>query len=129
MEQLYSDFVSKVLPKIQEGLAMTKDYFMDLAGRYIKYLIITDGIYLVLFLVMFIVSLYILLSKKILAWVHKGDRNSDYYTNDRWGIYIGTIIALVISIGGVLYFTNNLVKDIFIPEIRIMEELRPFIGK
>ena len=46
IETLYNDFTTKLLPKIQEGLVITKDYFLDLFGRYVKYLIITDSIIL-----------------------------------------------------------------------------------
>ena len=44
MKKLYTDFTEKMLPMIQEGLMITKEYFTDLFGRYIKYLIVTDAI-------------------------------------------------------------------------------------
>ena len=54
LEQMYSDFTTKLLPKIGEGLSMTKDYFFELFGRYVKYLIIVDSIWLVVWTVLFI---------------------------------------------------------------------------
>jgi len=41
-ETLYNDISTNVLPKIADGLTITKDYAYDLFGRYITYLIITD---------------------------------------------------------------------------------------
>ena len=37
-EKLYQDFTEKLLPKITEGLVITKEYFADLFGRYVEYL-------------------------------------------------------------------------------------------
>ena len=36
MQQLYTDFTTKLLLQIQQGLTITKDYFMDLFARDIK---------------------------------------------------------------------------------------------
>ena len=46
MEQIYNDFVTKMLPKVQEGLMITKDYFTDLFGRYVHYLIVIDIVWI-----------------------------------------------------------------------------------
>jgi hypothetical protein len=48
LETIYTDFTTKLLPKIAEGLTITKDYFMDLFGRYAHFLFIRDLIYTVL---------------------------------------------------------------------------------
>ena len=60
MDNIYTDFTTKLLPKIQEGLMITKDYFIDLYGRYIKYLIVTDSIWTVLCLAVFIAGVVFL---------------------------------------------------------------------
>ena len=43
MDKIYEDFTANVLPKISEGLSMTKDYFFDLFGRYVHYFIVVDS--------------------------------------------------------------------------------------
>lgn len=43
LETIYNDFTTKLLPQIQEGLTITKDYFIDLFGRYVHYLIVMDS--------------------------------------------------------------------------------------
>lgn len=35
-----------MLPKVSEGLMITKEYFTDLFGRYVQYLIVTDCIFI-----------------------------------------------------------------------------------
>ena len=42
IDKMYQDFLTNIAPKIQEGLVITKDYFVDLFGRYVKYLIVID---------------------------------------------------------------------------------------
>lgn len=56
LEQMYNDFVTKVLPTIQEGLVISKDYFFDLFGRYVKYLIVVDSIWVVFGLILTIMG-------------------------------------------------------------------------
>jgi len=120
MEQLYNDFVSKVLPQIQAGLVVTKEYFMDLAGRYITYLIIVDTISLVISLVILVLVTYFGFRKKTREWTMKDD--------DNMVVYLFVVPAMIITLAVAFSSGTNLVKDIYIPEIRILEELKPFLN-
>jgi hypothetical protein len=120
MEQLYTDFTTKLLPQIQSGLVITKDYFLDLFGRYIKYLIITDSIDLA-------VSLVLLPCFGVLLY-----RSLKHQEKDSWGNWSGKqMLFFWGGLAGVLFFfisvcfdVSNLVKDIYVPEVRIYEEIK-----
>ena len=64
MEKLYQDFTNNILPKISEGLTITKDYFFDLFGRYINYLIVIDSLYIILCLLILIIVPIIFYKKR-----------------------------------------------------------------
>lgn len=122
IEQLYADFTTKLLPKIQEGLVISKDYFMDLFGRYVKFLFITDLIYTILCLLIAITGI---------VFITKGIQK--YKKTDDDG-YIQMIIFLgaIPFILGMLFFIFNLqnvIKDKYIPEVRVFEELKSFNTK
>ena len=114
MEQLYETFTNDLLPTIQEGLVITQEYFTDLFGRYIQYLLITDILLLVLSVLGLIVCGFM---------IKKGvDLESD--CND-WFIpffILGGILG-IFSLCGIIEMTGNVAKDIYIPEIRVYEEL------
>ena len=117
IEQLYQDFTTKLLPKIQEGLVITKEYFMDLFGRYVKFLLIT-----VLFEVGVIILVMVLIII-ILIKAYKKDKK-DNWNNEGAGIIIvftsfAVCILFIVLIGEI----KDVIKDIYIPEIRIMEKL------
>jgi len=120
IETLYNDFTTKLLPKIQEGLVITKDYFLDLFGRYVKYLIITDSILL---------GLMILLSITGVIFIYKGIK---YGNKKNWngGVEIPLIMfGIFMTIFGIGFSVDSamsLVKDIYIPEIRVIEQLKSF---
>lgn len=118
IEQLYTDFTTKLLPTIQEGLVITKDYFIEFFGRYIKYLIIKDSIYLGLSII-----LLVAVSKMVLTSTseHKGEENLEYAILIICGIPVA-IICLICTITN----TNNLIKDIYVPELRIYEEFKDY---
>jgi len=122
MEQLYTDFTTKLLPKIQEGLVITKEYFTDLFSRYIKYLIVTDSLLIILGIVLVILG-YISYKKYITY-----TKSEEY--NEYDGINILYFILIIgLSIAGTCIFignVGNLVKDIYIPEVRIIEKLQSF---
>lgn len=117
MEQLYSDFTTKLLPKIQEGLVITKDYFLSLFGRYIKYLIVSDSLMIVLGVTLFVLCLF---AVKWLEWkAEEDDWNSEFRV-----FYIFFIIPVMISLVITISSIDNLLKDIYVPEIRIYQELK-----
>lgn len=74
IDTIYNDFITKLLPQIQQGLTIIKEYFTDLFSRYIKYLIITDSIWTGVGLLMVILSIVgaIVLAKKFIKWNVRG---------------------------------------------------------
>lgn len=118
IEQLYTDFTTKLLPTIQEGLVITKDYFIEFFGRYVKYLIITDSIYLGISIILLVaVSKMVLISTS----KHKGGEDLEYAILIIVGIPVA-IICLMCTITN----ANNLIKDIYVPELRVYEELKDY---
>lgn len=118
IEQLYTDFTTKLLPTIQEGLVITKDYFIEFFGRYVKYLIITDSIYLGLSIICLAAVFKMILTS---ASEYKKEKNP------------GDV--LLIGVSGILAFffimcvatnVNSLIKDIYVPELRVYEELKGY---
>ena len=122
MEQLYADFTTKFLPKIQEGLVISKDYFTDLFGRYVKYLIVTDTLNVIFGIVTLVVVVFLVCNRRFRELLKKGF--DDY---DMWPIVACCGIGLATVIGIILFFTGltSLVKDIYIPEVRIYQKLIP----
>lgn len=118
---MYEDFTTKMLPTIQQGLSITKDYFLDLFGRYIKYLIITDSVALAIYLVMFIVSIVVFI--KYFKKAVKATYDYDTWPIVFW-IFSGTMITG--SFIGICVNIDYLIKDLYVPEIRIYQELQSF---
>jgi ABC-type phosphate transport system permease subunit len=118
-DKIYNDITTIVLPQIAEWLTMTKDYAFDLMGRYINYLIIIDSIHI---LVSVIVLIWLIVGIiKLKKWKKSDDFN---YCNDEDTYTISNmiIVCLIIIFSSVLITSiNNLIKDIYIPEVRIYE--------
>jgi len=123
LETLYNDFSTKMLPQIQQGLSITKDYFFDLFGRYVKYLIIVDSLQVVLALIGFITGI-VLLRKGIKIGIKEEWSEGPYVALILFGSVIG-IIGLV----SFIMEPVDVIKDIYIPEIRVMELLSSNIKK
>lgn len=122
IETIYSDFTTKLLPQIQEGLSLTKDYFMDLFGRYIQYLLISDIITAVGFLVVGCISLY---AANRFWQSYKSQK--DHYSSST--PEIPATVLLIFSVFmflGVFSKTMDIVKDIYVPEIRVYEKLSDY---
>lgn len=124
LETIYNDFVTKVLPQVQEGLVITKDYFFDLFGRYVKYLVVIDSILLaanVIAIILLVIYWRMMFTRK---WYEVGDGGL-------------VIVSAIITVFGCLFAllpglfinTTHLVKDIYIPEVRVYEELKPLMNK
>jgi hypothetical protein len=134
MEQLYADFTSKVLPKVSEGLMMTKEYFLDLFGRYIKYLIVTDLIFVALFLMGIGGFLWLLrTAKRKYGETVKSNEGLSYHSKtdpSGWGLLVaGSVLGIGLMLGGIAVQVVDISKAVFVPEIRIYEELRFIINR
>ena len=122
-QQLYNDFTTKVLPKVAEWFAMTKDYAFELWWRYIKYLIIMDTLGMLLWIIFLIASYKIFSYQKevIKKWTIE-DRRS--FADLEWKlIYILPIIVLIFWFAWLVVNVKLVAKDLLIPEIRIYQEL------
>ena len=102
---------------VKEGLQISKEYFLDLFGRYIKYLIITDLIWLSIGILMMLIGLVFLGRGVYLA------KEDNWHSDGMLHITIGTILAVI----GLMISTTqtfDLAKAYTIPEIRIYEEIK-----
>lgn len=128
MEKIYEDFTTKLLPKIATGLTITKDYFMDLFARDIKYLIITDTVWTLVGLFMIIAGVIVLVKAL------KIPNQKSIYVEDmeEWNDIKSFLIILLaptlFSIGLSLFFfkLDNLIKDKYLPEIRVYEQFQSY---
>lgn len=121
-EKLYQEFTTKMLPQIQEGLTITKDYFIDLFGRYVQFLIFESAVWLALSLVVFIASVWfgIKVTKKI--WSNFKETGDD----DALIIPILFLVPISFSSYGVIHYTIDIAKAIYVPEVRVYEELQDY---
>lgn len=111
LEQIYNDFITNVLPLAQEGLMITKDYFQELFGRYIQYLIVMDSISLGLSVIAIILMTY------LLKWIFTKD-------SDEVGAIIFCIIISIFLIRWLSGSLSDVAKDIYVPEIRVYEQIQ-----
>ncbi|HRF69812.1 MAG TPA: hypothetical protein PKV66_00110 [Candidatus Pelethenecus sp.] len=124
-EKLYTDFTNNILPAIQEGLVITQEYFTELFSRYVKYLIITDIVTIVV--VLLIAVALIVALKKIWKF---SETEIEEYDRNSFRAFFSTLFGFVFIavITPTLYFsTTNLIKAIYIPEVRVYEELKPLM--
>lgn len=115
LEQMYNDFVTKVLPTIQEGLVISKDYFFDLFGRYVKYLIVVDSIWIVFGLIVTILGC---------IFVYNVISSKSMDSETAFGVFVLGGFLFIIGIFIFLINTFSLIKTIYIPEVRIYEEIQ-----
>ena len=118
-EQLYNDFTAKLLPQLGQGFQVTKDYFTELFGRYVQYLIVNNTVWLIVSVISLIGG--ICMCKMACQWYK--NRKKSYDENYIILAFFG-IIILIVSILGILSNANDLVKDIYVPEIRILEIIK-----
>lgn len=126
MEQIYNDFTTKLLPQIQEGLVITKEYFIDLYGRYIKYLILIDTLSLVFCILFVLGSSYCIY---YCFQQYKEKEEDGFFGDFDDGYLMVSIIPLVFFVISILFTfsaMDNLIKDIYIPEVRIMQEINSY---
>lgn len=122
LEQIYTDFTTKLLPQIQQGLSITKDYFTDLFGRYAHFLFIQDLILTGVFFILLLIGVFML---------YKGIKigKDNYWDN---GVEIPLImfgIAFIIAFS-IMTITSamNVLKDKYIPEVRVYEKITQMIS-
>ena len=122
-QKLYEDFTTKVLPRVAEWFAMTKDYTFELWWRYIKYLIIIDALGILLWIIFLIASYKIFSYQKevIKKWMIEDGRSVAY--TDWKLIYILPIIVLILWFAWLVVNVKLVAQDLLIPEIRIYQEL------
>lgn len=123
-EQIYQD-LKNALPALEEALKTGVSYGGDLAHRFIMYDIAINIFHIILLAILFNISLYfsILTIKKILSEESPSD-----------GLWGATIVATLCSffLGASFLATFSIgiqaiMKDIYIPEIRIMEVVRDLL--
>ena len=117
IDTIYNDVVTNLLPKIQDGLVITKDYFLDLFGRYVKYMIVTDSLWTISGLLLTVISIW--LGIYFFRWCINNENEELAIASLFLGIS-GTIIGLVMF----FFSGSDLIKDIYIPEIRIVQEIQ-----
>lgn len=117
-DTIYNDLLTKALPKISEGLSITKEYFGELFGRYVKFLIISDVIDLIFSLLTLSIGIHA--ARKMKAG-YDADKT---YDKAGWiaGIVLGAIVT-VASLFAVFYDLSSIAKDYFIPEVRVYEQI------
>ncbi len=123
LETIYTDFTTKLLPKIAEGLVMTKDYFTDLFGRYVHFLIVRDIIYLGLNILGLIITLFICYK------IYKYTSKDDFEWIDSPHIVLPSmllIIPIIFMISGIVNNTTEIVKLKYIPEVVVFEKIKSF---
>ena len=123
-QKLYEDFTTKVLPRVAEWFAMTKDYTFELWWRYIKYLIIMDALGILLWIIFLIASykIFFFVKEIIERWKIEEKRDE---ADPSW--FFMFMLPIVLWIFWFAWFINNVdlfVKDLLIPEIRIYQELK-----
>jgi formate-dependent nitrite reductase membrane component NrfD len=118
MEQIYNDFTTKLLPQIQTGLTISKDYFLELFGRYVKYLIVLDSVCTLVGALVFIIGL---------VGLYKGFKYAQKEDFPEWTTAL-MFFSLPIIFGITMFFGSgeDLIQDLYIPEIRVIEEIKNF---
>ena len=117
-QELYDTFMTEVIPRVQEGLVITQEYFTDLFGRYITYLIVTDIMAIATVLAIFGISIWLM---KVL--IKKGTEK-DWEPEYSIGIISIIVINVAVAVPLLLKTSTDLVKVIYIPEVRIYEEIK-----
>lgn len=121
LDTIYNDFTTKLLPQIQNGLVITKDYFLDLFGRYVKFLIVEDIFYTVWGIICLVIG--IILFKKFLKLTKKDSHIDDGHIAGM--IFLG-ILPIIIGILMISINTLDLIQTIYVPEISVMQAISNF---
>lgn len=126
VDRLYEDFRNEIAPRIAEGFSLSKDYFEDVSGRLVTYLIVTDALAVVVWVV---AACLALLSANILRKKAAALYNKDEYGGDGACVPVyGAAIILAVICGLLALFAIDSVMDllasIMVPELRVLEYMK-----
>jgi len=93
---------------------------MDLFGRYVHYLIVSDITQLLL-LIIFTITGIIILKRGI-----KLEKENNYYEMTPKLMTIVGVILITIGAISAIFKIDDIIKDIYIPEIKIMQEIQSY---
>lgn len=117
---LYTELKTTIAPIADKAVTITKDYAFDIFGRYVKYLLIVDSLLLIFCLVLLLV--YILNIRRTHNLLGSIDKLcSDHNQWVIYLVYIAIVPAIFFLVLQVFQSINSVIKDIFIPEIRIYQ--------
>lgn len=115
LDTLYNDFTTKLLPSIQEGLVISKEYFTDLFGRYAEFLFVTDILWVFVFLFATIASLVPLVF--LISYLKKGGAPEIFFAITL------NVAFTALFLGATINHTVDAIKAKYIPEVRVYEEI------
>ena len=130
-----SNEIINVLDNLAEKFGMAIDwtsqnvmpYLQELMGRFIKYKIATDVIWLIVGITIFIFS--IILFKKMQKWKKSENYHKNYLDDDEMLYALGIMgisIILAVAIVIIFNFTNGIIQDIFVPELTVIKYLKGY---
>ena len=130
-----SEEIIKVLDNLAQKFGMAIDwtsqnvmpYLQELMGRFIKYKIATDVIWLIVGITIFIFS--IILFKKMQKWKKSENYHKNYLDDDEMLYALGIMgisIILAVAIVIIFNFTNGIIQDIFVPELTVIKYLKGY---
>ena len=123
-EQIYQD-LKDALPALEEALKTGVSYGGDLAHRFIMYDIAINIFYILLLAILFGISVY------FLTLLRKKVSSEENPSEALMGVTI--LVALCTPLLGAIFLATfsigiqAIMKDIYIPEIRIMEVVRDLL--
>ncbi len=122
LDKMYSDLVNNVMPKIAEGVIITKDYFVDLFGRYVEFILVWDSTMVVISVLTGIV-LALVFHGCVKRIRNAGDYNDPDYKDIDNEIICSAMALCFFVINGVffLHSLKNLFMTLYVPEIRVYE--------
>ena len=115
IERMYSDFTTNVVPLLGQGVQITKDYAMEFLGRYWKFLIVYDSFYVILSLIWLIIWV---------VFARKAVKVSDDEGRESRAMPLLAVAIILLLIWTIAIFENwwDLIKSMYVPEIRMYEE-------
>lgn len=100
-------------------------YLQDVMTRFIKYKMITDVLWLLIGLVLFVLS--IILIFKILKWRKSDKYKEGYCSGDydkfMWGMSL-TICMFIVACLLIVLFTNGIIQNICMPELTVIKYIQ-----
>ena len=126
INQIYDQFSKQIAPKIAEWFTMTKDWFINLSGRYVEYSIMYEMIWIILSSI--IVIVLSIVAVKVYKFFNKPEKDEGWSErSDR--LATKWLLSLVASLVALVFFivwvssAFSLVKRKYVPEIQMYKEL------